>query len=203
MRAPERIGRDLETIIGDIANVEGVGGAREPIVRLLADGLLTLKPYPPLSGWRADNTKFVAALREWVDTGEKLLADSPEGFNRNILFVPELQSLDETLEQKAARYGQAQACSELFTAILALLRRRCDRVIDSQDGEHRRAGYQQERAAIASEELMVLCGLPLAYASPTSAYCVTASLFFELMTGTFGADLERACEAMARGARKV
>jgi hypothetical protein len=203
MRAPDKIGRDLNQIIADIVNIDGVGRAREPLVRLLADGLGVLKPYTPLGGWRKDNTEFAEKLRAWVNEGEQILAAPPEGFNPHTLFVPELQSLDETIEQTAARYSQAQACSELFTAILALLRQRCDRMIDRQDGEHRSAGYQAERAALAAEGLMEACGLPLAYASPTSPYCRVASLFYEAATGEYGRNLERACEAMARGARKV
>jgi hypothetical protein len=201
MRAPERIGRDLETIVGDIMRIDGIGKAAEPIVRLLAAGVVQLGPYPPLSGWATDNAKFATALRKWVNDGEKLFADPPEAFNFSMLFVPEIESDSETTEQIEARYGQAEARYEFLVDILATLRRRCGWVVDHRFGEHRASGFQQARAAIAAGELMEHCGLALAYASPTSAFCVTASLLFELTTGTFGADLSRACREVVHPTR--
>ena len=97
------------------------------------------------------------------------------------------------------RYGQAEVRCELLMEILATMRRRCGWVVDHRVGEHRATGFQQERAAIAAGELMENCGLPLTYSLPSSPYCRVASLFFEAMTGTFEADLERACRKVAQG----
>lgn len=199
MRAPaDKSGRSIDAIVADIVRVDGVGKAREPMIRLLADGLLKLKPYPPLDGWRADNTKFATAWREWIEQGDALLKAVPENFNVHALFVPEIISLNETAEQTEARYAQAEICHEYLVTILAALHRRCGWIIEHQFGEHRSAGFQQERCAIAAGELMQCCGLPLAWSSSTSAYRRVATLLFEATTGTFGRDMERACETMAR-----
>ena len=84
-----------------------------------------------------------------------------------------------------------------FSEELTRLREQCERIIELQVGEHGSAGYQQERAAIASREIMEQCGLPLS-CSPTSKYCLVASWFFEAMTGEYDRDLRRACESMSR-----
>jgi hypothetical protein len=91
MRSPDKSARDVNAIIANIVHIDGVGKTHEAIVRELAAGLLVLKPLPPLGGYRADNTKYATALREWISEGEQLLAAPPEGFNPRQLFVPEFQ----------------------------------------------------------------------------------------------------------------
>jgi hypothetical protein len=187
--------RTDQEIVQDILHEVRTAGAEAPEagVRGLIEGLRALKLYGPLSGNRSSNRKYARKLVVWIDGGKQLLAEHPENFNLNLLFAPEPAAGDhiEAVYQKAElRYGW-------FAALLADMRSRCDWIIEHKYGEHGSAGYQQERSAIASREVMDQLKLPLAYSSPTSAYRRVASLFFEAMTGTYDADLERACEAMA------
>lgn len=117
--------------------------------------------------------------------------NSPEGFNFHMLFAPEeFESVEMMMQEAEQRY-------EALATILAGVRDRCTWVAETKIGGHRLSGLPQERAAIASREIMQRCGLPLAYSSPTSPYRVVAGLVFEAMTGEFGRDMERACEDMA------
>jgi hypothetical protein len=166
----------------------------EARIRELIEGLRALEAYGPLAGNRTLNRKYAKKFIGWIDDGRRLLAEHPENFNLHLLFAPHAP----VFERIESVYQRAELRYEWFAALLADMRSRSEWIIESKYGEHGSAGYQQERAAIASRELMEQFKLPLAYSSQTSTYRTVASLFFEAMTGICGADLERACEAMTR-----
>jgi hypothetical protein len=113
----------------------------------------------------------------------------------NDLFTPPDDSL---LADPVIVYQKDERCNNwLFTALLADMRKKCEWIIEHRIGEHASSGYRQERAARVSRELLKDFGIPLHPSSPTSTYRRVASLFFEAMTGTYDADLQRACVAMA------
>jgi hypothetical protein len=182
-------------IVKDIRHKISEAGADAPEARIseLIEGLRNLESCPPLTGFRKDNTRYARKLSKWLQEGENLLKQHPKEFNFHFLFAPE-PSDNETIHTSASK---AELRYEFLRSILIELRSRCEWIIKNKFGEHRLAGYQQERAATASRELMEQCGLPLAYSSPTSPYRRVASLFFEAMTGMYDEELERACEAMS------
>jgi hypothetical protein len=200
--------RSTDDRVADI--VEECGDTSvEGFVRTLIAGLCL--EYPPLTGNRAVNKKYAKKLRNQIDDLEATLKAVPEGFPLEFLFAPERFLSLLFLAQFPAGEGatvqidpkeigtfaeQAETRHARLAEDLAKLRVQCDRIVDLRLGEHGSAGYQQERAAIASREVMERCGLPLT-CSPTSAYCRVASLFFEEMTGAYNVDLRRECERMA------
>jgi hypothetical protein len=168
------------------------GRATLEIISRLAGGVRQLKQHGPLPGFRKANKKYLHKVRDRLNGLETALRDAPEGFPFLMLLAPyEAATLDEM-------YAKAENRWDYLAEELGWLRARINRLIETGIGEHGAAGYQQERAAVASAELMHACGLPLAYSSPTSPYRKVAGLFFEVMTGEQGHDLERACEAMAQ-----
>jgi hypothetical protein len=211
MRAIDKHKRSTDEIVAEI--VEKCGDTSvEGFVRTLMSGLSGLCiEYPPLTGNRAVNKKYAKKLSKQIDELEDTLKIVPEGFPLQFLFAPERfvsllflaqfpagqgatvqidpKEIETFAEEAETRHGR-------LTEELAKLRAQCDRIIELRLGEHGSAGYPQERAAIASRELMERCGLPLT-CSPTSAYCRVASLLFEEMTGQFNVDLRRECERMA------
>jgi hypothetical protein len=172
--------------------------ATDADVYVLVEAVSLLKQYPPLNGYRKDNAKYAAKFIKWIEEGERLMKAHPEGFNFNFLFAPDPvpgESALSVMQRAAQRY-------EATSSVLARLRERCRWIISNKFGEHRSAGYQQERAAIASRELMERLRLPLAYSSSTSTYRSVARLLYQAMLGREpedGEDIERACEAVARG----
>jgi hypothetical protein len=185
-------------IVQDIRHKVSEAGAEAPEAGIseLIESLRALKGYGSLAGNRTQNRKYAKKLIAWIDEGRQLLADHPENFNFNVLFAP-YTSVVECIDIDVV-YQKAELRYEWMSALLSDMRSRCDWIIASKFGEHASSGYQQERAAIASRELMEQLRLPLAPTSSTSAYRRVASLFFEAMTGIYDAELERACEAMAR-----
>jgi hypothetical protein len=185
-------------IIDDILNALRKAGAGVGDVRIyvLIEALRETKHLGPSSGNRKSNKEYAEKVNSWIDAGERMFADPPEGFPLNYLFSPPDDSLlaDPTIVSQ-----KPEQCNDwLLTAVLADMRRRCKSIIEHRVGEHGRSGYQQERAARVSRELLKTFGVPLHPSSPTSTYRMVASLFFEAMTGTYGADLERACKAMVK-----
>jgi hypothetical protein len=191
--------RSVDEIVTDIMKTIADASpppAQEDRVRRLIAALSNLKHYGPLNGNRADNKEFAERLLKWLDKGETLMRGSPKNFNFSMLFAPD----PAVAESMVTIYEQADARYEMLAEILSAMHRRCEWIIKTGFGEHAHTGYQQERAAIAAGELMNECSLPHAYSSPLSPYRMVASLLYEAMTGEFGKDVERACEAMARKA---
>jgi hypothetical protein len=149
--------------------------------------------YPPLIGYRRDNIEYANKLRKWINKGEELLLNPPEGFNFDMLFAL------NTAETVSDLMRDADARKEYLHEVLSVMLNRCSKIIATKFGEHGSSGYQQEQAAIASGELMQHCGLPLTYSTDNSKYCEVARIFYEEMTGKAGdTDLYRACQRMAR-----
>jgi hypothetical protein len=198
--------RNTNDIVIDIVN-ECRDASVEGLVRTLISGLE--QEIPPLWGNRKVNEEYAIKLRRRIDKLEATLKAVPEGFPLFLLFAPERFLSLFFLAQFPAGQGatveipseiddnQPETRWEQLAEKLAKLRAQCDWIIELQIGEHGSAGYQQERAAIASREVMERCGLPLT-CSPTSKYCLVASRFFETMTGEYDRDLRRACEVIAR-----
>ena len=191
MRAIEPTKRSDTEIVADIVRECGDASV-EKQVSILIYGLRVLKSSAPLVGYRRENQQYLAAVRKQIDKLEKTLRAAPEAFKFSILFASDESATLDTMFQ------EAEARWEYLSGEMARLRARCDKFIELGLGEHRSAGYQQERAAIAARELVERSSKPLAWSSPTSAYRVVAGLFYEAMTGEQGRDMERACEAMAR-----
>jgi hypothetical protein len=171
--------------------------ATEARIRELIDGLRSLKPYGSLSGNRASNQKYAKKIIAWIDEGGQLLADHPEDFNFNVIFAPRGVAVSHP-EIPEILYQQAELRYEAMAAFLSDMRGWCEWIIATKFGDHGSSGYQQERCAISSRELLEELQLPIAPTSSTSTYREVASLFFEAMMGVYRADLERACEAMAK-----
>jgi len=197
MRAVEPLTRTVDEIVREITQALEYGPAIKPMVLTLIDGLRELRKYGPLSGYRKDNEKFARRLKRWVDDGNQIFAEVPENFNVYMLFASENCGPLNTPERVEAMAQQAEAGHATLKAWLTTLRSRCEWIIRAKIGEHRHAGYNQERVAIAARELCEEAGKPLAYSSPTSAYRIVAGLLYEAMTGEQGRDMERACEFIA------
>jgi hypothetical protein len=197
MRAIEPLTRTTDEIVREIVQTLQSDQVIEPVVRLLVDGLRQLHKYGPLSGYRKDNREFARKIKRWSEDGEKIFAKLPENFNVHMLFAPEDCGPLNTPERIEAMARQAEAGYGILKHWLTTLKFRCEWVIRSKIGEHRHAGYQQERVAVAARELCEKAGKPLAWSSPTSAYRIVAGLLYETMTGEQGRDMERACEFIA------
>jgi hypothetical protein len=197
MRAVEPLTRTIDEIVREVVQTLQTDQAFEPVVRLLVDGLRQLSKYGPLSGYRKDNKEFAQRLKRWVEDGENIFGKLPENFNVHMLFAPEDCGPLNTPERVEAMARQAELGYETLRRWLTTLKIRCEWIIRSNIGEHRHAGYQQERAAVAARELCEKAGRPLAWSSPTSAYRIVAGLLYEVMTGEQGRDMERACEFIA------
>jgi hypothetical protein len=190
MRAPANKRDDAE-IISDIIKACNDKPLEEEVTILIGARRESMK-HPPLAGFRTTNREYVAKLRKWIGRGHELFRHMPKDFNPGMLFDPDFvpENDDEQGPEERAFFGN-----------MAWFRQRLDEIESADLGRDRRAGYLQEWAAISARELCERHGLPLAYSSPTSAYCKTARLFFEAMTGKPpGKDGEglimRACRAM-------
>jgi hypothetical protein len=154
----------------------------------------------PWAGYRTINREYVAKFRKWAEQGDKLFRGMPKDFNPLMLFAPDDVNWGRA-EEREEGLKRAEETAEVFLANLAWFRQRLDWLASADFGRHGLAGYLQEIAAVAARELCERHGLPLAYSSSTSAYCKTAGLLFEAMTGKPpGKDGEglimRACRAM-------
>lgn len=198
MKAIDPLIRTTDEIVADIIRALDAAAAIKPTVLLAIDGLRQLSKYPPLTGYRKDNERFAQRLKKWADDGNRLFADAPKDFNLHMLFAPENCGPLNSREGIEAMARQAAAGYAALTGWLAHLRSKCDWIIQNKIGEHRHAGINQERVAIAARELCERVGKPLAYSSPTSAYRIVAGLLYEAMTGEQGRDMERACEFIAQ-----
>jgi hypothetical protein len=178
------------------ADVSDTRIADRRIIQLIED-LRALRPHGPPKGNRNLNKEHTEKIISLIDAFEQALANHPKDYPLNYLFTPPVLSL--LAHPDAVDDHKAQQCRHLLAALLADVRERGKRIIEHRVGEHGLSGYQQKRAARASRELLEPFGIRLHYTSPTSAYRTIACLFFEAMTGTYGADLERACEAMVSG----
>ena len=206
--------KQTTAIVKELRNA-GVSDPRTELierrVNQLIEILRELKPHGPPRGNRKANRDHAKKLISSIDQCEQLLADYPENFPLNFLFTRLPTSLfvadTEAVEDRAeAVYLEAERRRFDFVVFLRDMRKKCERIIEHRLGEHGRSGYQQERAAMASRELLEPFGIPLHPTSPTSAYRTIARLFLEATTGTCsadGADIQRACEAVARLPRSV
>jgi hypothetical protein len=185
-------------IIEDILKELHEAGAEVPYAQVddLIKALREIKQLGPLSGSRKANREYAERVISWIDAAGRMFADPPENFPLNDLFTPPDDSL---LADPPIVYQKDERCNSwLFTALLADMRKNCEWIIEHKVGEHRNSGYQQERAARVSRELLKKFGIPLHPSSPTSTYRRVASLFFEAMTGKYDIGLKRACVAMAK-----
>jgi hypothetical protein len=186
-------------IVDDILKEARKVGAEVPGTRITEwiETLRTLKPDGPPFGNRRLNKKYAAKVISLIDECMQMLADPPKDFSLNYLFYPP----DSRLLPPVVAYRKAEQRHDCLATLLSEVRNRCEGIIEYRFGEHGRSGYQQQRAAMASRQLLESSGIPLQYSSSTSAYRTIARLFFEAMTGTCsadGADIERACEAVVR-----
>ena len=157
-------------------------------VELAVDWAFMRRYAGPAGGFRQENVESATKIRKWIEAG---IGPENEYLVSGLIFEPASALFgDEHWAAMAEQESLAEALNEL--------RRRCDRIIQSQPGKHRNAGYQQEKAAEYSRELMEKCGLPLIHTNPYGPYRAVASLLYELMTGDADKDLERACEVVAR-----
>jgi hypothetical protein len=190
MRAPANKRDDAE-IISDIIKACNDRPLEEEVAALIEARRESMK-HPPLAGFQTTNREYVAKLRKWIAQGDKLLRRMPKDFNPGMLFDPDFVPDDDDEQGPEER---------AFFGNMAWFRQRLDELESADLGGGRRAGYPQEWAAISARELCERYGLPLAYSSSTSAYCKTARLFFEAITGKpprrDGKGLiMRACRAM-------
>jgi hypothetical protein len=185
--------RSDQEIVDEIAKAVGFGSGDklkiETLIRPKICGIRLDKSKLPQSGQRKVNRAYAKKLRAWLDAGVELFSTAPSPYILALLFAAEpLKSLDTMIETASAR-------KNTFDEFLTDLHKHCDWV--EKSGVHENKGYLQERAAILSCKLMLECGLPLAWSSPTSQYRKVAGLFYEAATGEQGQDIERACEAIA------
>jgi hypothetical protein len=159
----------------------------------------TSREGPPFSGFRGENLEYAKSLRKWIcagigDNGDKgsLVKKTPSA---TVFF-----GLWSRKGEVSAPDAVTRAFSRQNSLIDALkeLRARCDVIIEEGPGVHKNVGHRQISAARLSRELMEGCGFEIAYSSPTSPYCKVARLIYELLTGEYDQDLERACETVAR-----
>jgi hypothetical protein len=193
--------RDTDEIVADIIKLVK-NPSIEIFVRKLMDDLCVA--CPPFTGNRKKNLEYVKELGGQIDELKKTLRQAPNPLCA-VLFAPERfwsvwvpQSTSTEIDPKVRDYLAREP--ERLTRLveeLDRIRAECDRVILLKLGKHGAVRYQQERAAIASREVMRYCGLSLAR-SRSSTYCKVAGLFFEAATGEYDRDLLRACEALAR-----
>ena len=173
---------------GDYRCVDSARTAEPTPIHILPDGL------PLELDNLTEREKEVIALVQQMPHFVYLMLWGPE--NIAALDQEGIEALDQKSFDEA--FVEVQKGELALLSMLWKLHERCHRILDLRLGEHGSAGHQQVRAAAVSRELMERCGLPLAYASPTSAYRVVASLLYEEMMGEYGKDLERACETVAR-----
>jgi hypothetical protein len=208
MRARDKPTRSTDEIVAAIVTECG-DGSIEGLVQTLIGGLRV--ELPPLGGNRTVNEKYAKQLRRRLDKLEATLKAVPEGFPLLFLLTPaKFLPLFLLSQIPVGQDATMEIAPEVVDSLmqepetrlnrlleeLTKLRAQCDLIIEHQLGEHGSMGYQQERAAIASREVMEQCELPLTV-SPTSKYCIVAGLFLEAMTGEDNRDLRRACERMA------
>jgi hypothetical protein len=195
MRAPNpRDTDDLVTAILD--ELKPSRHDREIIAAEIRDWIGVLRSAgDPAIGYWADNQKHAEALRKWIAEGEALFADMPQSF-RLLMFFGEWTELFDRTDQKVI--GR----SRRLLSLLARLRHRCSLILQIKAGPSRKGNRDdtlgKHRAAMAARYLTERCWIPLAHTTGDSPYRVTASLFYEAMTGEPGAGLERACAAVAR-----
>jgi hypothetical protein len=165
--------RDDAEIISDILKACNDKPLEEEVATLIG-ALRESKKHPPLAGFRTTNREYEAKLRKWAEQGDELFRQMPKDYNPGMLFDPDFVSDDDDEQGPEER---------AFFGIMAWFRQRLDELESADLGIRRNAGFQQEWAAKAARELCERHGLPLAYSSPTSAYCKTAISLFEAMIG--------------------
>jgi len=145
----------------------------------------------PFSGLRRTNKEYVEDLRKWIERGDKLFRRMPKDFNPFMLFTSDdgnANDIEKTLQGAEER-------AEVFFGNMAWFRQRLDQLASAKLGKPSSENFYQEIAVIAARELCERHGLPLTNTSRISAYCKTANLFFEAMTGK-QQSLARACRAL-------
>jgi len=183
----------------------------ETRVHKLIERLRFLKRSGPLIGNRTSNREHAEKIIVWIDEAQQLFPLYGENFPWDFLFGPplEIHKNTEPLDSSQLDATAAAAAIEAMpknpvlrhcclAALLGEMRWRCKWIIDERVGARANYGHLQECAAIASRQLLESVGIPLRYSHAKSTYRETSSLFFEVMTGTQGVDLERACRAVAK-----
>jgi hypothetical protein len=198
MKSMERLTRTIEEIVADIAKKLGAGEAEsEAYIRDFIQAVVPLKEYSAMIGNRQANEKYARRILKWIDDGDNLLAEVPESHLLPLLFGHKQNAPVNTPERLESLIRQAKTEFTGFADSLAMVRSRCEFIIQAKVGEHGNAGHVQDRAAIGAISLCEKFGQPLAWSSLTSAYRTVASCIYEAMTGEYDRDMERACESMA------
>lgn len=191
MRAPGEPTRTTDDIVADIADVLGDDPAIKANIRTLVKVVRDLKELPPMVGNRRRNAQYARRVLQWINEGEKLFNNPPDGGVLEMLFASRQGTAVDLPERLEAVAWEARTWRQDW---LISLRSRCEWIIADRIGESDKLGQVQRKAAIAARGLCRMAGKPLAWSSPTSAFRRTASLLCEAMTGEYDRDLERACE---------
>jgi hypothetical protein len=194
MRAVERLTCTDDEIVAAIA--DALGTEPDAYIQELVVAATGMSKFPPMKGNRKVNLKYARQVLQWIGAGQGLFADMPEPF-LPFLFGLKQDGPVNSPERLEALVRPAQSEYAIFTAWLANLQASCEWIIQEKIGEHGRAGYQQERAAVAAARLCERFGRTLAWSSPLSSYRIVTGLLYEAMTGEPDRDLERACKTIA------
>jgi hypothetical protein len=164
----------------------------ETLIRTKIGAIQVVKSDRPVGGSRKVNKAYAKQMRAWLDAGVDLFKAAPSPFILTLLFA------SEPLKSPKAMNESATSRMLAFDGFLTNLRKHCDWV--ERAGIHENKDYMQERAATASSQLMMECGLPLAWSSSTSPYRTVACLLYEAAIGIEAPgeeQLKRACKAIA------
>jgi hypothetical protein len=195
MRAIEPSTRTTDEIVADLAEVLGDDPAIKANIRTMVKVVRDLKDLSPMVGNRRANAQYARKVLKWINEGEKLFENPPDGAMLEKLFASRQTAPVNSLERLEAVAWEARAWRQDW---LISLRSRCEWIIADKIGEPATVGNKQRKAAIAARGLCKMASKPLAWSSPTSAYRRTAGLLFEAMTGEYDRELEYACEWAAK-----
>ena len=149
-------------------------------------------------GRRQENVEDFTAIRKQVDGLQKALKKA-SGPALAFLFSSE-GSYDDHDVPPVAEQTRTLDRLQQFVTMLAIVRKRCESLLQHRPGEHASADFRQRRAAEAAWHLLRVGGKEPAGGTLDSCYGNIASLLYEAMTGEPDRDLQWACKAALRKA---
>jgi hypothetical protein len=209
VRAP-REARQAEInreIVDELADQDADREALEILVRATVDELRALdrsiadrgasKRHVPTRGRRQENVEDFTAIRKQVDGLQKALkkASGPA-----LAFLFSSESYDDRDFPPVAEHTRMLDRLQQFGTMLAIVRRRCESLLQHRPGEHASADFRQRRVAEAAWHLLRVGGKEPAGGTLDSCYGRIASLLYEAMTAEPDRDLQWACKAALRKA---
>jgi len=139
MRALDKLSPAVERLVADMAETLGEGEAIKQCIRDATENLRRVTE--PVWGNKTENIEYTNTLRNRV---EKLLATlrKPSAKTAYLMFFA-----PEEGESRDAMMQEAQTQQAELTTTLERLRARCDKIIATKPGIHRRLGYRERYVA--------------------------------------------------------